>query len=543
VKKHRSVKGKPRRIEVMDTTLRDGEQAEGISMMPEEKRTIAGRLLETVKVDRIEVASARVSEGERRAVKTIIDYAESKGMTDRVEILGFVDVNRSVDWATSVGARVINLLTKGSLHHCREQLKKTHEQHLDDIRRTIEFGVKHGITFNVYLEDWSGGMLGCPDYVDEHIEALCEMDVRRIMLPDTLGLLAPPQVRDFVARIVTKFPDRHFDYHGHDDYGLGTANTLEAAIAGVHGVHVTVNGMGERAGNVTLDEVVVALRDHAGIRTSVDERALSDISKLVEVFSGRRVPANKPIVGENVFTQTAGIHADGDMKGNLYESRLTPARFGQHRTYAMGKLMGKASLDFNLERLNISLSPEQKQQLLARIIELGDQKKSVTTSDLPFLISEVLQNRELRVFEVKDYSVVSNRGLRPTATVLIRFRDKEFQATGSGDGGYDAFMQALKTIEKQLGFSLPKLLDYEVRIPPGGKTDALVETTIKWEGGMKTRGVHSDQLAAAIQATEHALNMIALRSKPASSLPRGVTKHGRTHGPADDKKIANARRR
>ena len=230
------------------------------------------------------------------------------------------------------------------------------------------------------------------------------------------------------------------------------------------------------------------------------------------MFSGRRVPPNKPIVGENVFTQTAGIHADGDMKGNLYESRLTPARFGQHRTYAMGKLMGKASLDFNLERLNIALTPEQKQQLLARIVELGDQKKSVTQSDLPFLISEVLQTRDLRVFEVKDYSVVSNRGLRPTATMLVRFRDKEIHATGSGDGGYDAFMQALKSIEKQLGFVLPKLLDYEVRIPPGGKTDALVETTIKWEGGMKTRGVHSDQLAAAIQATEHALNMIALRA-------------------------------
>jgi (R)-citramalate synthase len=336
-------KGKARRIEIMDTTLRDGEQAEGISMMPEEKRTIAQRLLEVVKVDRIEVASARVSDGERRAVKTIIDHVESKGMTDRVEILGFVDGNRSVDWAKSVGARVINLLTKGSLHHCREQLRKTHDQHLDDIRKTVDYGVKQGIAFNVYLEDWSGGMLGCADYVHDHIAALLDMPVTRIMLPDTLGLLSPPQVREFVGRIIAAFPDRHFDFHGHDDYGVGTANTLEAALAGVRGVHVTVNGMGERAGNVTLDEVVVALRDHAGIRTSVDERALSDISKLVEVFSGRRVPANKPIVGENVFTQTAGIHADGDMKGNLYESRLTPARFGRHRTYAMGKLMASGS--------------------------------------------------------------------------------------------------------------------------------------------------------------------------------------------------------
>jgi D-citramalate synthase len=386
-------------------------------------------------------------------------------------------------------------------------------------------------------------MLESRDYVDEHIVALMRMPVRRIMLPDTRGLLSPFQVREFIGHVLSTFPGPHFDFHGHNDYGLGTANTLEAAIAGVAGVHVTVNGMGERAGNVTLDEVVVALRDHGGLRTSVDERALCDISRLVEVFSGRRVPANKPIVGENVFTQTAGIHADGDMKANLYDSRLTPSRFGQQRTYAMGKLMGKASLDFNLERLNISLSPEQRQQLLARIVELGDQKKTVTQADLPFLIAEVLQSSELKVFEVKDYSVASNRGLRPTATILVRYRDKEIHATGSGNGGYDAFMQALKSIEKQLGFTLPRLIDYEVRIPPGGKTDALVETTIKWEEGIKTRGVHSDQLAAAIQATEHALNMIALRSAPA---PRGQvvgrTKHKRAHGSTQHKKIVDARR-
>jgi len=176
----------------------------------------------------------------------------------------------------------------------------------------------------------------------------------------------------------------------------------------------------------------------------------------------------------------------------------------------MGKLMGKASLDFNLERLNITLASEQKQQLLERIVELGDQKRHITTADLPFLIGELLQAPELRLFQVIDFSVSSNLGLSPTARIVVRYHDKKVEATASGDGGYDAFMQALKSIEGKLGLKVPKLLDYEVRIPPGGKTDALVETTIRWEGGLKTVGVNTDQLAAAIQATENALNMISL---------------------------------
>lgn len=495
----------------MDTTLRDGEQTEGVSIMAEEKMAIARALLEGVKVDRIEIANARVSQGEHATVKTICDWARKEDMLDRIEILGFVDYDASVDWAASTGCRMINLLTKGSRKHCETQLRKTLPEHLADIRKTVEYGVSKGVGFNVYLEDWSGGMLHSPDYVFTMIDALIPLPFRRIMLPDTLGLLEPSQVKHFVSQVVERYPGVWFDFHAHNDYGMATVNSLEAVRCGCRGVHTTINGLGERAGNASLDEVVVAMNDFTPFRNRADEKKLQEASRLTAVFTGKRIAWNKPITGENVFTQTAGIHADGDKKGELYSSRITPSRFNRHRSYAMGKLMGRASLEFNLKKLNIELSEEQKKLVLDRIVELADNKKVITTEDLPFIISDVLGAPEERIFAVKDFTVVSNRGLRPVASVLVSFKGVEHQAVASGDGGYDAFMKALRTLEDKLGFKIPVLHDYAVRIPPGGKTDALVETTITWEGGIKTHAVNSDQLVAAIIATSHAINIAAVR--------------------------------
>lgn len=332
------------------------------------------------------------------------------------------------------------------------------------------------------------------------------------MLPDTLGIFYPEQTGAFVKELVATYPNAHFDFHAHNDYGLATANSLAAIRAGAKGVHVTLNGLGERAGNAPLDEVVVTAHDLAGAKTNIQEGELVTAAKMVEVFSGRRLAPNKPVSGAAVFTQTAGIHADGDKKGNLYITKLSPERFNRTRTYALGKLAGKASLDMNLQQLGVNLTPEQKQLVLKRVIELGDQKKVITAEDLPFIMADVLKTPETRIVEITDCLITTTKRLHPTATIKIRYKDESYEGTATGDGGYDAFMRALRDILEGVGITLPGLVDYEVRIPPGGMTDAIVEATITWENGLTTRGVDTDQVKAAIDATEHMMNVF-LRGK------------------------------
>ncbi|MEO6979839.1 MAG: 2-isopropylmalate synthase, partial [Mucilaginibacter sp.] len=324
-----------RKIEIMDTTLRDGEQTSGVSFSMSEKLTITQLLLEELNVDRVEIASARVSEGEFQAVKSILTWAEENGYTDRIEVLSFVDDGVSIDWMVNSGVKVQNLLTKGSLNHLTHQLKKTPEQHFAEIKHIIELAQSKGIATNVYLEDWSNGMRNSPEYVYQYLEFITKQPVKRILLPDTLGVLTPLETAKFLKELIAKYPKTHFDFHAHNDYDLGTANVLEAVKAGVCGLHLTVNGMGERAGNAAMASVVAVINDFAPeVKIGIKESSIYTVSKLVETFSGVRIPSNKPIVGDNVFTQTAGIHADGDNKNNLYFNDLLPERFGRKREYA-----------------------------------------------------------------------------------------------------------------------------------------------------------------------------------------------------------------
>ena len=504
---------KQRYIEIMDTTLRDGEQTSGVAFSSSEKLTIAQLLLTEVKVDRIEVASARVSEGEFQAVKKIAEWANENGFIDKIEVLTFLDGDTSINWMLASGAKVMNLLTKGSLNHLTHQLKKTPEQHFEEVGNMIALATKNNIQCNVYLEDWSNGMRHSPEYVFQYLDFLTNQPVKRILLPDTLGILIPSETSEYITAIVKRYPHIHFDFHAHNDYDLSIANVLEAVNAGVNGLHLTINGMGERTGNAPLASAIAVLNDYIKeVKTSVDEKSLYTVSKLVETFSGFRIPGNKPVVGENVFTQTAGIHADGDKKNNLYFNELMPERFGRERKYALGKTSGKANIENNLKQLGIRLSDSDLKKVTQKIIELGDRKEVVTQSDLPYIISDILDSNAIEEkVKVLNYVLTHSKNLRPSVTLRIEINGEEFEEHSQGDGQYDAFMNALKTIYKKKKLTLPVLSDYAVRIPPGGKSDALCETIITWDLNgreFKTRGLDCDQTVSAIQATQKMLNII-----------------------------------
>lgn len=498
----------------MDTTLRDGEQTSGVSFSSSEKLTVAKLLLSELEVDRIEIASARVSEGEFKAVKSITDWAANHNYLSKVEILTFVDNGVSLEWMEKAGAKVQNLLTKGSLNHLTYQLKKTPKEHFKNIESTIELAKKKGIITNVYLEDWSNGMRNSSDYVFSFLDFLSTQAIDRILLPDTLGVLTPDETREYLTIIIERYPHLHFDFHGHNDYDLGVANALEAVKAGVHGLHLTVNGMGERAGNAPLASVVAVINDFIPtVTTNIKEKSLYKVSQLVATFTGFRIPVNKPIVGANVFTQTAGIHADGDSKKNLYFNDLLPERFGRKRSYALGKTSGKANIVKNLQELGLTLDDESLKKVTQRIIELGDIKQKVTTHDLPYIISDVLDTEStLQHVVMKSYVLTHAKGLQPSTTVAIEIEGELIEESASGDGQFDAFLNAIRKIYKKKKRNLPQLVDYAVHIPPGSHSDALCETSITWLSDGKefiTRGLDSDQTVSAIKATEKMLNSIS----------------------------------
>ena len=366
---------------------------------------------------------------------------------------------------------------------------------------------------NVYFEAWSQGVTENFSYVCNLADSLRDLPVNRIMLADTLGVLSPEMVTRYLEWMLEAFPGFRYDFHGHNDYGMVTANSLAAVRAGVSGIHSTINGLGERTGNQPLAQLVPAIHDFTSRHCRIVEKELQNGSLLLQSLSGKRCAWNTPVVGSDVYTQTCGVHADGDKKGGLYMNKLTPERFARQRDYALGKLSGKASIEQNLQTLELDtgLDEEEHARLLAEIIRLGERKHTVSPADLPFIIAGIKKSPTVKKLEIVSAETYSCLNGFPKAKVVLKFGGITSENSARGTGGYDAFVKALKKCLKNFNLSMPRLIDYEVRIPPGGRTDALVETTITWNYGGKsfvTTGVDSDQLLAAIGATEKMLNIM-----------------------------------
>jgi (R)-citramalate synthase len=334
------------------------------------------------------------------------------------------------------------------------------------------------------------------------------------MLCDTLGVLTPEEAGAYVRKMSERF-NLNFDFHGHNDYGLAVANSIATLKAGVGRVHVTTNGLGERAGNTSLATLVVTAHDLYEMSSNVKEKTLAMLSDLVGKISGIDPAANAPVIGHISAIQGCGVHADGDKKGKLYQNLLDPARFGRKRGYDLSKTAGLASIEHNCNELGIEIGPEQQRALLAKVKELGDQKVTVTQADFILLLDEIFNAKENGV-RLLDYQFTLRKNGPPTAALEISRDDHTFTAMAEGDGQFDAFMVALRKIYADL----PELVDYRIGISRKGTSGALTEATITWRGDERlftTRAVAPDQLVAAMKATVRMLNYVELRRQLSKS--------------------------
>ncbi len=498
---------KMKKIELMDSTLRDGEQTAGVSFSSKEKESIAFALYDAG-IRRIEMASACVSDQDFEAVKNTTKSLEDAGCKNVVECLSFI-IKSHVDWITDSGATCANLLVKSSTDHVAQIRGKNSDDHIQDVLGITDYARENDLCVNVYLEHFSYGIQHSRQYVYDLIESLGKAKIQRIMLADTMGLLSTDQTKKYVQDLTQKFPGVHFDIHAHNDYGLATANTLAGIKSGCLGAHVTVNGLGERAGNASLETVAVSLKDFFGVET-INEDKLVALSKLTKTLSGAKIEPNHPIVGKNSHVHKAGVHTHGASKGLYTNPLLEGNRFNKTVSYDLGKLSGKASVSGELEKMGIK-NPDMEivAQLVGEIKMLSEKKNIVTTNDLLLLYLQKMNKDAVgyRLEKINMRKVYTNTKTSALAEVTLRIGGVTSTVKAAGGGGFDAIANAVKKIT---GAKI-KLKDYHVGIPPGDGTSSLVDTAIDWQHNkrtLKTRGIHTDQDIAATLAMIKAVNQV-----------------------------------
>ncbi|MEI7827168.1 MAG: (R)-citramalate synthase [Euryarchaeota archaeon] len=483
-------------IKFLDTTLRDGEQTPGVSLTAEKKLWIA-KALDKLGVDVIEAGSAVTSEGERAAIKGVAH----EGL--RAEICSYARALKGdIDYCLECDVNSVHLVVPVSDLHIEKKLRKDRETVLRMAVDTTSYAIDHGLIVELSAEDASRADA---DFLREFYRQGVAAGAQRLCYCDTVGVLVPERAAAQFTEIAHIAP---MSVHCHDDFGLATANSVAALKAGATQVHVTVNGLGERAGNASLEELVMTLESLYGYKTRLNTTELYLVSRLVSRLTGVPVAQNKPIVGENAFTHESGIHTHGLLADTRTYEPITPEMVGRERRIVLGKHAGSASVHLALKELGLDANDEQLGDILKRIKELGDKGKRVTDADLQAIADAVLEiNREARI-KLQELTVVSGNVVTPTSSIKLSVDNQEVVEAGTGLGPVDAAINALrKAIGKLADITLE---EYHVDAITGG-TDALVEVWVKLsrDGHVITaRGARADIIMASVEAVVEGVNRL-----------------------------------
>ncbi|MHC1610735.1 MAG: 2-isopropylmalate synthase [Candidatus Methanospirareceae archaeon] len=487
-----------RAVKVLDTTLRDGEQTPGVSLTPEQKLQIA-KQLDILGVDVIEAGTAIISEGEQRAIKAIAN----EGL--KAEICSFARLlPGDIDAAIKCDVDAINLVAPVSDAHIKKKLKMDRETLRAKTIEMAEYVKAHGLKVEISSEDASRADMR---FLRSFFSDLSTV-VDRLCFCDTVGVLSPERTKEIFRSLCTV--NTPVSVHCHNDFGLATANSIAAVSVGAECVHVTVNGLGERAGNASLEEVVTALELLYGVKTAIRKEKLYETSRMVRNLTKMPIAPNKPLMGDNAFTHESGMHVHGTLADKSLYEPMDPAIIGRTRRFAFGKHSGKASVRRVLEEMGIEADEEQVTKILLKVKELGDKGKLVTDSDFQAIVEDVVSiEREERI-KLIDLSVVSGKRVYPTASIRLEVDGEDVVEAGVGVGPVDAAINALRKALKGRGMNDLHLEEYHVDAITGG-TDALVNVVVKVSRGdeiMTASGVSEDIVIASVYALINGANRL-----------------------------------
>lgn len=490
-------------VRIYDTTLRDGEQTPGVTLTPQNKVKIAIQL-DKLGVDVIEAGFPIVSQGEMDAVKEIA------GQNLSCEISGLARAEKKdIDAVMKCDLKYVHTFIATSDIHLKYKLKKTREEALQKAVEAVEYAKAHGLVCEFSAED---ATRTDREFLKQVYKAVVDAKTDRIDVPDTVGYSNPKYV-DTLIRDLKAVVNVPISIHCHDDFGLAVANSITAIEAGASCAHVTINGLGERAGNASLEEFVMALHCLYGKKTRIKTELLYETSRIVSSLTGIVVQPNKAIIGENAFGHESGIHTHGVLSNPLTYEPINPEIVGRKRWLEAGKHAGIHGVSAMLEEYGLAPSQEQLKEIVAKVKDLGDKGKNITDADLLAIASQVMRQEGLEQrIKLNDFVVTTGMNVVPTASVRLIIDGKEFVAADTGLGPVDAALKAIQKITDELANI--KLREFRLESITGG-SDALAEVSIKVEDKdghiASARAAGEDIVIASVQAMVNGLNRIMLK--------------------------------